>query len=52
MENGEHSTLILWAKMKKTVPRDDSIEPGIQAKVSHVCDDPTLYGKSAPANID
>jgi hypothetical protein len=45
-KQGEHSALILRAKVKKTVPSNDSIKSRVQVKPSHVRKNPVLHRKS------
>ncbi len=51
-EEREHSALILWAKVKKTVPGDDALKSRVQIKLSHIRDDPALLRKPKLANVD
>jgi hypothetical protein len=51
-EEGKHSTLIVWTKMKKAIPGDDPAKSRIQAKLPHIRNDPVPHRKPVFTDAD
>src|SRR6185369_5588326 len=48
----KHVALVVVAEVKETVPRQDAGKLPLQGKLAHIGDDPFLFGKMPPADID